>query len=92
MTDYERGRRSVGERLTALEIEARNDRKAVNAYIETSTQLHRDNRQLIDALDKRMDQADLRWARLIAVVGVVVFIANIVGPVIGDTIARALGQ
>lgn len=81
---------SMDRRVTVLERDFAHLVSRMDVHLTASNELHRDARALINKLDERADRADIMFARIIAVVAVLVTVANFVAPLVISWLERSL--
>jgi hypothetical protein len=74
----------MAERMTAAEVEMRQLVRRFDEHHVITDRLHREQTDISNRLDTRIDKMELRWAQLVAILSLVILVANAVGPVIAS--------
>lgn len=72
--------------MTAVEVELRGLIKRFDEHITVTDRLHHDIQSMNERIEVRVNKMELRWAQLVAILSVVILIANTIGPVIASVV------
>jgi hypothetical protein len=72
----------MNERMARMEARFEDHILRYDRQMDSLSLLHKDNRQLIESIDNRMDRHDLQVARVGGALALIVVAANLFGPAV----------